>query len=290
MPKSLKGFRQAKRFKKAHCEVNEYVEISHKIPFTRLKLQFPDLNEESLQTLLEECDNDMMKAINSLNKGKSSSFNCNPFHKNQEHSSNFDPSGNFEVKRKRRFNEISVDSTFASQAPSQVGNIGQKIPFTENSKKIEQIIEDFSSGLLFKLKSSWDEENALSLIKNSLSNFADQINTSTSSSFHKAKSTEGKDFEEKRKIISDTIKKLMKDNVALKKGIRILCKMNEENDHKTSQFDNLAREYQRLKEENQKLERGLNFYKYANGGPQGCNDGVFSNSNNYGNNGGSGAY
>lgn len=38
--------RQAKRFKKGWLENNEYVPITHKIPFTRLKLQFPNLNEE----------------------------------------------------------------------------------------------------------------------------------------------------------------------------------------------------------------------------------------------------
>lgn len=237
-----------------------------------------------------------MKAIKNLNNGKKSSYNCNPFANQENKSSNIDfsPSSskpvfvNLSVKRKRRFNEISISSNDSSKDLSHMSDEEEKSPTIDNPEEINRAIDGISYAIFEKLKVASTEEIAINLIKEGLGSFKDAI-ASSASSWKSSRSTKGKDFEKERKAISEAIKKLITDNVTLKKGINILVKKNEENCQKVSQFDNLVKEYQKLQSENQNLRKGIDFLKYQNSSEK-CDEGMFNNFNHFGGAGGSGVF
>eukprot|EP00344_Euplotes_crassus_P001595 CAMPEP_0196994376 /NCGR_PEP_ID=MMETSP1380-20130617/676_1 /TAXON_ID=5936 /ORGANISM="Euplotes crassus, Strain CT5" /LENGTH=225 /DNA_ID=CAMNT_0042409725 /DNA_START=205 /DNA_END=879 /DNA_ORIENTATION=+ len=225
-----------------------------------------------------------MKAIRNLNKGKKSSYNCNPFSNQENKSSNIDFSPS-SIKRKRRFNEISNSSNESSKDLSHMSDEEEKSPTIDNPEEVNRAIDGISYALFDKLKSASTEETALNLIKEGLGSFKEVVASSRKS----PRSSKGKDFEKERKAISEAIKKLITDNVTLKKGINILVKKNEENCQKVSQFDNLVKEYQKLQAENQDLRRGVDILKYKNSSEK-CDEGMFNNFNHFGGAGGSGVF
>lgn len=235
----------------------------------------------------------MMKAIKNLNKGRKSNYNCNPFADQENKSANIDaspPPGkpfctNPLVKRKRRFNEISNYSNESSKDLSQMSDEEEKSPTVDNTEVINQAIDGYSYGLFEKLRTASTEETAVNLIKEGLGSFKEVIASSTSTK-RSPKQAKKRDFDKERKAISDAIKKLMSDNVTLKKGFQTLLRKNEENEQKVRQFDNLAREYQKIQSENQNLRRGIEILKYQNSSEK-CDEGMFNNFNNFGGAGGS---
>lgn len=102
--------------------------------------------------------------------------------------------------------------------------------------------------------------------------------------------------EKQMKMVADAVKKLISDNMVLKKAVRKLVekdeqntKIIEQNSEKVRQFDNLAQAYHTLNSENQKLKTTVDHLRYA--ARDKCDDISFrSQHNNFNNPGGPGVF
>ena len=117
----------------------------------------------------------------------------------------------------------------------------EKQPAPAQEEDIEQVMEEYSDILFKGLQGTSTEAGAKYMIKDCLKSLKDKVKTSSPVGKQMQKSS--KDYHKERKVISDAIKKLMSENVTLKKGVKILVHKNEENIEKAKQFDNLAQAY-----------------------------------------------
>jgi len=140
----------------------------------------------------------------------------------------------------------------------------------------DEIAEKNAQYLVKTLKRMDNEEVAAAVIKNTMKEFKRDFQ------YAKEKATNRKNYSSKEtKMFKDFVIKLSKDNDILKKGVNKLCEKERLNNEKLSQFDKLAKECQRLQNENKMLKSQVEFHQYQNSSP--CMDQTFhSGGNNFG--------
>lgn len=206
-----------------------------------------------------------------------------------------------DVRRKRKLNEMSWDSPVSVKTVSEYGEEEEKQP--ANNEKEEKLLNDYSTYLLGQLKTIPSEENAFTIIKKCMHDYkkhGTNLNSSMdwegSNNSHEGRdnnpdtsSNKTKVSEKHRILITDAIKKLSSDNVLLKSAVRKLVEKEDKNSHKIHQFDELAQDYIKLKDENDKLKTAVDVLRYA--ARNICSDKTFEYQGfNNGPHGGSGIY
>lgn len=251
-----------------------------------------------MEGILKDCDNDVIKAIKKLYNQKPQN-NSNPFvSNNQENRFNqlnnvFNNNSKFQgqltsftaLKRKRKFNEMSCDSPVSNKTISNDSDEEEKEQIAINND--EKLCDDYSRYLLEHLKTIPSEENAFLMIKKCMLDYKNRC-TSTSNNLSGAQK-KSQISDKDKKMISDAIKTLVKDNVILKSAVRKLVEKDDKNAEKLNQFENLAQAYQRLNEENTKLRQTVDILSYA--AREKCSDRMFDYHNgNHGSSGGPGIF
>jgi len=167
----------------------------------------------------------------------------------------------------------------------------EKQPQRQQEEDIREIRDNFSNILFGELKKIHNEEQAVGLIKEWLNAFKDKaggLDEQERIRREHLKVSQKRDFGKERRMISDAIKKLMSDNVTLKKAVVKLWKNQEASEEKVKQFDQLALAFQKINKENRKLKEGIDILKYI--AKDKCNDKMLSNFNNFNNPGGPGIF
>lgn len=186
---------------------------------------------------------------------------------------------------KRRHSEISWDSPVINNPSNIMSDEEEKEMPQPDPAWEESVCQDFSSQLMFQLKSVSTNEQAHEMIKSWLHTYR-HLNNPNAEVLEPQKKKIG---EKEKKLISEAIKKLVSDNSILKKAVRKLVTTEEQNQEKARRFDDLAQAYDKLAEENLKLKNSVQILQYV--AREKCDEGMFKgNNNDFDNSGGSDVY
>lgn len=218
----------------------------------------------------------MIKALKKLYAEKPQTPK-NPFaHNNQENRFSQQNESGMSVNRtgKRKFNDISEDI-----------DSDEEEKYSQTSSQEDSVCDNYTNYLLWQLKSTQNEEAAFHLIKKWMLGFKkDGESSDSNSQWQKKKVTE-----KQMRMVADAVKKLLSDNLILKKGVNKLVENEAINAEKVKQFDTLAFEYNKLTVENLNLKKNVEMLKYQVRGSNDSNN-YSSHHNNFNNHGGPGVF
>ena len=144
------------------------------------------------------------------------------------------------VGKKRRMNEISMDSPCSDKQGSNDDDEEEK---DEIDERDDRLSEEFSQYMISKLEKVGDKDTAKVLIQNHLKEFR-YLNKKK----HTSKNI---------KTFTKFIRKMTSDNSILKNAVRKLVGMKEETAKKLESYEQLVSENQKLKQELSRYEVAL---------------------------------
>lgn len=120
---------------------------------------------QSLEGILNECDNDVIKALKRLYAEKSQAPKSPFFTNNQENrfSQNNDVRMNMNRNGRRKYNEISNDTQMTNKADDNDSDEEEK--HSQTSSQEDLVCENYTNYLLAQLKCTQNEQDAHNMIK-----------------------------------------------------------------------------------------------------------------------------